>query len=131
MKYLFPVIISLTPVAGLTAEEGEWIYVGESLTNGVHYVRTEDVMNGKSTQTAAKAWMKVDHSREANKIFRESKMLLEIDCPAQTFRHLAIVSSRPDGTVRSETTTNAPKKYVVPDSIVENVVKKVCNGYGG
>ena len=126
MKYLSALIISLTPVVGLNAEDNEWSYIGKDTNNAVFYVRTGDVLKGRPNQTSAKAWVKIDHSKDATTSFREGRTLFEINCPAQTYKILTIIGHYPDGKSLSDTPIYAPTKHVIPDSLIEDAVKLVC-----
>lgn len=127
MKYLFLLIISLTPVAALNAEDNEWTYTGNSKDNSsAIYVRTEDMMKGRSNQTSAKAWVKADHSKDATTSFRETKMLLEINCPAQTYKTLSTARYYPNGEAQTDTPSYTSTEHVIPGSMAESVVKLVC-----
>lgn len=127
MKLIFALLLSLVPLAAATAEAPpEWSLLGTDNDGTDIYVRTDDMLKGRPTHTQAMAWIKLDHSKDSSTSLRESKILVEINCPAQTFRRLSSVNYQPDGSSNTDTPTYAKTDYITPETTIFAVAKIVC-----
>ncbi len=121
MNYIIALLLVLQ-----SAETPEWHKIGTDKDGSVLYVRTQDAMAGRSHHRAAKVWTKMDARKDRTVAWSEAKILYLMDCVAQTYRIVQIISfdSKGDPTTIQG---NGKTDHVVPGSMMEGVADAVCS----
>ena len=127
MKNLIALALLLVPASAALAENEGW-YLFYTTGNGTFmYARSEDMLKGRSDQTSAKVWVKMDHKNDSTTADEESRTLFQLNCPEQTYRTLAIFTRKPGE--KNQTQEYVPfnsGQYIMPDSVMEVLSKDVC-----
>ena len=128
MKYLVSLALILAPITTVAAEDetSEWLYITNDKDGTSVYALRSDIMKGRSNQTRARVWVKLDHSRDKTTQYRESKVLYEVNCPGQSFRSLSYHSyDTASNRVYSDNTTSSIT-YIIPETVMESVAIELC-----
>ena len=104
----------------------EWRYVNTDDTGSHYYLRTEDWLEGRSHMRSAKAWLMTDSSGDKTIEWKSSKMLVSVDCVAETYRSLWFVFTYPSGKVESHAASDKSVRPVVPGTILAGAVDMLC-----
>lgn len=102
----------------------EWFPVVTTDTGTIITARSEDLIKGRSNQTAAKVWVKTDARNDKTISFMEARSLYAINCVARTSVHAMSVFYFRNG--RIETTDREPEQFIVPESNLDLVADLLC-----
>lgn len=101
-----------------------WLELTTSRGGSVYFV---DAQSFSRQGSRIKFWTKVDASRDHSVLYRESKVLTEIDCDARAARTLSITLYDPDGAIiGSNNSQFAPFEPIIPDSIGD-AMSELCS----
>lgn len=128
MKYLIALTILLVPASAALAENEGWYKLGDIPTGTKVYIRSTDMQKGNSSSTAAKVWVKMDHSNDQTTDLTETKFLFEINCLQQTYETLSTITlTQGESQPRVKQTPYGERRYIAPDTTIEQVAKDVCS----
>jgi hypothetical protein len=120
-------LIPITALADTPAGPDDWLMVDTTTTGTKVFARTMDINAGRPADRAARIWVKTDASRDKTVIFRESKVLYSVDCPAGEYTAVTYAFYLPDGSVRTNRAeANERSSFAVPGSIMSDIIQALC-----
>lgn len=120
---------STTSVSGTNTE---WIYIGSNSSHVKYYIRSNYV---SKKNNEIKIWIKSDlKSVTVNKKIYTNVEDLELyvfDCYNKKYKSLSLVEYSSIGEViyQGDFSDTSTFEDVVPDSVIENILKRVCEYY--
>lgn len=127
IKFMFAAALLAIPfsAAAKSSDLPEWLNIDTSETNSVVYARTEDLMKGRSYQTDARVWVRIDASRDRTVDWREMIIFYSINCPKYTYEILHMSTFYRGG--RNVTNQVSGKtEYIVPRTIMARTADVLC-----
>lgn len=137
-----PFLIILLLVTSVIGGSDEWVEYGRStkgdiflynkvsikhVTKDIVQVWGKDVFSDEGRETYIQYMRKKGHSTEGLDKLSQSLTLLEIDCKKKRYWSLSMTEYDKDGNVLESSSTDKPDwSYVVPDSRMDKLRKKVC-----
>ena len=89
------------------------------------YVRRTDLYAGRSDQTAAKLWLKLDFSRDLTVKWNHTISLFVVNCPAQTYQAIQTTIYYANGDNYPADPDTGPT-FVTPGTIMAASVNLLC-----
>ena len=117
---------------GVSFNNSEWIYASTSVENESYFFRNKYIEKKDNKITI---WLRVNlkMSLEVNKkmYFDAYKLLLVVfNCNNNQIKTLQLIYYSHEGeTLQSTNYTDDEFTYVVPNSVMENVLSQICNKY--
>jgi hypothetical protein len=103
-----------------------WVDYDESADGATFYLDTSSI---KATGKKRTAWSKVVRTTPQafnGELLKSWVALIEVDCIGQTQRKLSEVGYRADGTSLYQVAEETVSTPVIPDSVAESRLKKIC-----
>lgn len=117
-------LITLFTAAPAFAED-PWIKAAASDSGSVFYALRSDILAGRSDQTAAGVWVKIDSSRDRTVVWMEVTTRYVVNCPMRSYRPLQTTVFFRGG--RTEDLTSDNKlQYAIPGSNMDAVLDLLC-----
>lgn len=117
--------VALFWATATNANYGEWTYIGTTDSGTVIHAQTSDLLKGRSYQTAAPVWVKMDSSRDRTVSFMRARTLYVINCVVRTSRSMHITAYFRDGTTRTEGVQ--AETFIVPETYMDTVADMLCS----
>lgn len=126
-KYILALALLVLPASTAMAQsEDEWVFVSTSETETDFYIRRSDVMAGRSDSTAARMWVRMDHSKDAGISWRYSVIRYSVNCLNESFVQTSFTSYQANGKAESSP-VSGNREYVIPGSHMDTMTKLVCS----
>ena len=101
------------------------VYYGTDSQGAVNYYDTETIR--RYSNNTVEVWRTEDASKDKTVSWRTQKQKVRIDCSAETFSFLSIVTYRANGTVMESSDYEFPKvRSIVPGSPMNTLFKIMC-----
>lgn len=120
------IALAIPAPAQSNEEPPEWYYIDTTESGTVIYARTSDLAQGRSNQTAAKVWVRMNARKDRTVQWRELMSLYIVNCVAQTYRTEQMSAFYPNGkvdTVQRPGETN----HITPGTRMEIVTNLLCS----
>lgn len=128
-KLILASILALTP--SLAQADDTWFHV-TSTDDGTHiYALKKDLMKGRSHQTVARVWVRMDSRKDPTVSFNEARTLYAVNCVAGSYRTISTIITMPDGRIHNETSRDLSVRFAAPDSNIGSVIELLCSDPSG
>jgi len=114
-----------TPASAAEEQLPEWFPVATTKNGTVISARSEDLVQGRSNQMAAKVWVKFNASNDRTISFTEARVLYAINCVART--SLVVMSAYYYRNGKMATTGPQAEQFIVPESNLDLVADLLCS----
>jgi len=107
----------------------EWTYIGTTDSGTVIRAKTSDLLAGRSNQTAAKVWVRMDASKDASVQFREAMTLYAVNCVAETYHTIQVTTYWRFRSPQTEPGSSGTR-FVIPGTHMETLKDMLCSDPG-
>ena len=123
MKHAIPLaaLLIAAPLAAAPPPSEGWTLISEGDDRDT-WIRDKDWMAGLPDTASAFVWSWIDHKRNAT--VSHEMILLEINCPAETYRFAQMQSYSKRG--KSTSLGGSRWEFAAPETIIGEVVRVTC-----
>ena len=112
----------------------EWVYAGSGKTDGTFYLKSTYISKGPTLDNSnevIRIWVKANYKNQTlnKKLYLNEKLLMiyEFDCKSNIFQQVKKLGYDSNGDlVKSFDSGNSEWEDPAPDSVVEQLIAKVC-----